>query len=769
MSLFNNKVDTYITIYESANVSTGFNSIYKTIVHPATGNKIQGFQFDKRNWTSKIEENLTGEEPVGWDPNSNNIKDKFQSGIGDAEDLLVVKINETVDSAWSPVLNHGFYYIKDKEYYLYSDESLYHRVNAYSKFTSPLHGNVGGSYITLDFIPKAGVPILARSFQWDEDISSYKIDKSIFCSSSFTQKASDEILPTKVGDEYIWNNIQQETFECVLQDDLKVIFNKEAYSEVGTCVGDLVSYTTVDLDNTELVGTTNGVDNQEFHLKWAPIASDALVQILLDDGTGGPLIEAFITTEFTDTPSDPEVIIDYDLGIIKFGTSALNNIPATGLTVRAHYTKTFCVEYEPEFASDLAKNGFESTSPITKYSPNGFVFIKEQINIPSEVQLEADLSLLSENYYGPLLMGNTFSKVFATVIDTNGNTMEGEEVFFELLQGPSSASLGSDNTSSAFTNSNGIATSLFNPPRTIDDMGGATDAITVTSGLTEMFIEGYFPPSDESSLFLFQVHAEDNILGIPKSELITFYEEFIQEQGSLDSQTLGPLVAEDISTLGDYDWIISTYADLIKWEVLFRAYNNLLTPTTYEEGDLTTGKKTVVVELDSEAVNPHTGTTSAFAPVQPSAFIISNTGTTVRFNTELPTIGSLYKSYMIVGPTKSTLRAYVINPKTGEKIYSNTIEILVDLNSVSSGAVYIETINSIPSSLLNNSNFWDSETEGLENISLSETSGLLPIGFRLKDTNTSIASALDSITFLDINPLTSPDDTIDHEFEVTIE
>jgi hypothetical protein len=260
------------------------------------------------------------------------------------------------------------------------------------------------------------------------------------------------------------------------------------------------------------------------------------------------------------------------------------------------------------------------------------------------------------------------------------------------------------------------------------------------------------------------VEKEDTILGIPKSNLLDYYTDTISGMDTNPLQLFGPLL--DINLGSGYEWILGAYAAFIKYELIYREANNLLLPTTYETGDLTSGKQTVVSTYSSSAVNPHTGAAGAYVPVQPSTYNVTLSGTTVSFDTALPIPGDLYKSYIVVGPVKATLRAYAINPVNGQRVYSQDVDILVSIKDSSIGLYNIDTINAVPSGLFTNSNFWDQLDQPLEIVTPTVT-GMSPIGWRLPSTGITIASALNSLTFLDLNKQTAPSDTISHEFTVT--
>jgi hypothetical protein len=175
---------------------------------------------------------------------------------------------------------------------------------------------------------------------------------------------------------------------------------------------------------------------------------------------------------------------------------------------------------------------------------------------------------------------------------------------------------------------------------------------------------------------------------------------------------------------------------------------------------------------------------------------------------------------MIIGSVITKIRAYVINQRTGAKIYSNTIQMKISIPETLSGAHIIEALNTLPANTINNllkkprnviddiseadiiatsgiQSFadafqdeqenaesyvqWFERTRKGDSVGLQQAQeevggslaiesvelispGEIPLGFRLKSLGISIASALDQLTFITPNsPL--PSDYFDVEYE----
>lgn len=774
MGFFVSKHDTQLAIFQSRGSSlTGFQSQYVNTAVPATGNTIHGFQFDEAFWRSDVEENNAFVVPTLWDPVIGAITDRFQVGIGDNEDLLVeqvVAIDKNGIEVWVPEVVHGFYYAGHEEFYLYSDDSLTEYPTISGLWVSNLDITIsGGNYVDLQFDPKPGIPILARTFRWNDDDGYYQIDEEAIKKIEFTPKVGSSSSITRTGDEFLWDNINTSEKEFVLDYSFsppRVVFNQQVVEQVGRFLPTTSGYNSDEIESMELIGSTVERDFQEHHTKYAPIDQTSRVQVILENGLDTQ--EYILVSQFTASGSN-EVIVDYDLGLLQFGSTDLGGRPPPAYNIRVAYFKTMALEYEPINTRDTCKEGLANLNPLTRYNADGFVFIRQKSEDVGSLVLTSELPEIAENFFGPLFIGNAFTKIIAKVLTIDGDPIEGQTVFFEILSGPDDATFGTDQTGSAVSAGNGNATILLNPPRTIQQLGGVTDEVTYSGGNSQLFLADYTPPTSSEDLFLFKVHSTDSILGIPKDDLLEFYEDFIEEQGTVSGQNKGPLITWSIGNLGDYGWISGAYADFIKWEILHRAFYDLPTPTTYEEDELRIGKKTVIAVFDPGAINPHTGSTvsGAFVPLQPDSYTITTSGTLVDFDYTLPPATGDTKSYLVIGPTNVTIRAYTINERNNEFIYSNEISILVDIPNTSNGLLNIDAINSVPSGVLGNALNWDQENLELESVNIT-SSGLLPLGWRIRSPGITIASALDSITFLDINPLNSPDDTISHEFTVVI-
>lgn len=755
-------VDTLVTIYKKATAgpTVGFRSKYKEEPHPTTGKTIDGFKFDETRWGAEENDNFSHFVPVLWDPNTLGINEHIVPGIGDQQDLAVTSAHhsyENFQDKWRPVVNHGYYYINGKEYYLFSDDGLTSYVQSAQMVMS------GGNYVQLHRNPKLGTPVLARSYRWNNEAGEYILDREIPKKIKFSgKKTTNGELITETAGQIFWENVSTAQEEFILDygtNPVTAIFNKDVTAMVGNYHATVSGMSIADLELLDTVGVATNEDNQQFHLTYSPVDRSAPVEVYLDyQGTG---IQKWDVVETLTSGVFNQVALDYDLGILKFGTPEIGGRPPYGYTIRAAYRKTVGIEYEPEKSKNSVENVSADLNPVRRFTGNGFVYLRRDSADVRRIILTAELPEISSQLYGPLFLGNSFARIKAQAFSGQGEPVEGIEIGFEIL-GIQIGGFGSDAKATAITNGNGVARTLYNPPRTIDGLGGITDVVSYNSTHSTLFLEGYTPVDDNSTLFLFQVAREDHVLGIPRSALNQYYEDYITAEGG------APDLTWSLESIGNYSWISGLLAPKIKWEIFHRAVHGLLTPVVYEEEDLRTGKKTVIAVLDPDAINPHTGTTPAIVPLQPSSFDTTPSGTYVHFNYILPQItpSSLTRAYMVVGPTKALLRAYSFNARLNAMVYSNTIEVLIDIPDTAKGLYHIDTVNAAPSGLLSNARYYDQESIDLEEVTIT-ASGLIPLGWRLRSPGITLSSALDGITFLDLNPidLFAPSQ-IAHEFKV---
>jgi hypothetical protein len=388
------------------------------------------------------------------------------------------------------------------------------------------------------------------------------------------------------------------------------------------------------------------------------------------------------------------------------------------------------------------------------------VYLSNRFEDPASIELRADLPVISdlEDIYGPLNIGNSFAGIIATVKDRRGRVLEDQTVTFYITSDPAAGSFGTINDSSmAITDQYGEAITYYHPPRSITEIGEDVTASgwsdqgsTVTLSTSRILIEG-----NAEDIFLYKVLIDDASQGIltdltnPIDEdvqLEGYYTNFFTEQGINNIPTL-PIVGEGF---------LSGPAE---WEAYNRLLVNLPWPRIFEENQ-GLGRRVIVAAHDDEAINPHTFTSGCFFPVQPIEVNKTTEGYDLVFDTteysipeplasKLPSpSGDLY-AYFVVAPTRVKLIASVYNERLNRTIYSNEIQIKLEIPAYMNGVWTVDTINQIH----------------IDEIS-PLVSGLIagqrvPLGWRLRSTNVGLAGALGGVTFLDINTSSIAEDEPD--------
>ena len=784
-------------------VIIGQRSTFAETPHPGTGKKIEGWIWDKRTWPTQNELIAQSFAPSLWDPTSSGIdQDLLQSGFGDNNDLLLLDVEDVQVSGveiWAPKINHGYFYSRDDEWFLYSDW--------YQTEYFTLANTVSGvQFLDLQYDFKPTIPIQVRQYLFD------KINGRHEVSLDFRRKV-----------EFTVSGAETPEFTVDTTFDPPRIFLDDIYNEpVGVPV--TVSGQLLDL---ELLGVSDGTADQEFPLLFSPIDGSESVEVWTwSDVTDFPGLTTQWTTisgiePFTQGDND-EVKVDYDTGKIVFGdfdgSVGAGAIPTIGNFVGIHYTKGIAALYEPEHTRDyiLSHTTDADVNPVASSTHRGFVQIAIEAADPSSITLTADLPQIN-----PFLidLGNNVGELIAVVKNKAGAFVEGIDVTFEIIP-PIVGTFGATATDViGLTNVQGEAKTIYNSPGTILGAGIATiDAVNSGSD-TIVTVEGLVDPGDLQSLFLYKVEISDEVLGIPASGVDDYYATYLTGEG-IDE---------------DPDGTAATRV----FEEAYRTRRDLPKPPSYDVSDITTGKKTIILTTKAggaDVIETKTGEfditnlpVDQLSPLFPDT--ITNVGTEtspilqmtyVGVTLEEPGEGST-RSYFAIGDSQTSIRAFVVNPRTNKKIFSNTIQMKVTIPDTVNGTFFCSDLNDLPQVVVDSllqrvkdiddiadddiaatqivSGFDSDYLEERLGITVSgvqvgeedyiswvrrtrrgDTQGLLsaqiaveylaaggdpdalgpeelelmacgeiPLGFRLKSTGISIAAILDQITFIDPN------------------
>lgn len=683
MAIFD--TDAILHVINSAkNTKVGFESVYTSTSHPGTNQVIKGWEWDKRTWSPEEELDSLSYISTQWDVSISGLSETYyQSGYGDNKDLLLLNISEMQLSGlnlWTPSIHRGYFYTYDQEHYLYGDSYL-------TEYFTVNNTISGMSYVDLTHAPNGNTPIFVRSYKFNQEKGRY-----------------DTNLNARKKVEFTTSGIEPE-FKIDSNYSPPRVWLNNTYS---TVVGQSAT-----INSLEKLGISNGEANQEFRLAYSPIDTTQDVEIWSWSNPASG-VQWTIVSGINDLTagSNYEVYVDYDHGIIQFGdydttttSGESGNIPLEGYSIGAYYTNSPSIEYEP-VNSVIYHHAYESNlNPIESSTSNGFIQIDTSILDPASVLLTSTLPQVNPYYIN---LGNNVGTLKATVRDKSNNVIDGIEVTFEIVGYKVGGLAGVNTESTAVTNSVGIATTLFHAPTTINDIGVAVSnsEISYDSGDTVISVEGLDSPESVSGVFIYKIHETDLVLGMDETDLSTYYTDYLTEED-----------------------IISGVQATESFEQTYRTSNNLLKPTTYSTGDITSlGKKTILLTTQANGtMNPKTGLedSTTFIPLLPDSF--TNIGTSLlpstelRYGLTLPGIGtSGTKGYFIVGDITTILQAYVMHPRTGSKIKSNQLELKVTIPNESNGTYYADTLNDITNGLLTKTtNVFD-----ISDLSIINTSGV---------------------------------------------
>jgi hypothetical protein len=764
MSAFTASTDIMFSI-RSATIGErliGSQSSYLNTPHVITGKTIQGWRWDELPWPKVANLDSYATAPTAWDPTTSGIAETdFQSGYGDGDDLLLVSVEERFTNdldIWAPRINHGWYYVYNEEWFLYSD--------SYQAENFALQMSGGRRWMELKYPIKPGVPVRIKRYVYDSSVQRYRTDLEFRKKVEFTVSGLDPEF-----------TISGQT----------IYLNGEWNEEVGHSI-----VLPEDIFGQEEVGISNGNANQEFATIFSPIEVTSGIEVWSYLDPEQPIEWTVIpmSADFADYGwNDAVVKVDYDTGLLKFGnsdgSSAGGKIPPAGSHIVVHYFKGIAVLYEPVNTTNLLDAPSANINPVEAASNHGFVQITTSFSGPARIVLSADLPTGPDSYL--ISLGNNTGRIRAIVYDANDIPIDGQVVTFELLAPKVGTFGGVSDTIAAQTNTGGIATAIYNSPLTILDVGQPSVDLNYSGADTLLTVSGITDPGTVSGLYTYKVWDYDTTLGIPVADLPEYYVDyFVEEQ-------------------------ISGVTATQPWEEDYRSVNTLPEPTTYTPLELSAGKKTILLtQSNPDVIDPHTGHIRGsypypYSPLYPS--LIENIGTSDMPVTRL-TFSNIYlpippasntKSYFVVGDAKTRVRAYAVNRRTGSRVYSNEATLKVTIPASVNGTYFASVLNDIPSGLMNSVSNVDTlsdgqidATSGLDNFyqdyldemlfgeiyrdwfrrtrrgdtlglttagygltthtaSSGDIPALIPLGFRLKSSGITLASMLDQVTYIDPN------------------
>jgi hypothetical protein len=753
MAIISVNVDTKLVVDNTNDQGPliGTLSNYVDNIHPGSGQKISGWQFDNRRWPAE-DSDYTSAVTGLTNPDLSQINSiNFQSGIGSNEDCVIEDLSEQLNIGfienWIPRVNHGRWFDHEKEYYLYADATR----SQYAKFADVVSGS---SFIDMVEFPKDAVPILCRTYLWDATTEQYLVYKNYNRKVYFTGTKATPTSPrlstwNNNSQQIIFGNIDTTKNEFLLlyagHTIPRIVFNKNVLTTIGHAVvsgADLLSF--------EEVGIGDGSIKLLFHTKYSPMDKTQTAEVYTYT-TDINVYQQWTTRLNTSlVHSGHECIIDTDLGTIQFGDTADSDvIPPNNAHVLIRYTYTTEALYETTDSDGIftATNKSADANPFSRTNDRGFIIINRTEITPASILLEAETTLISSNVYGPIDIGNVLIPIKATVLSKSGLPIEHIKVNFTILDTPLIGHFTNGvGGVSTFTNNLGVARSYYDTPNSIDDVsefipiaqystsGGNTILnplnIKVTSTQRDVYI--YSVWKDDPFQGIFIGSQVDLDAGLLTPELDEWYEDFFNADVITGPTGVDPTTFETEGAL-------QTGASW--WENRRRLLQHIITPTSYNRA-LRNGRKQIVATWDSTALDPHFNEVGAFVPLKPTT--ITNMGPTdndVQYNgivLTAPGTGDL-DGYLLISPTEVLLQATVVDEFLNKTIYSNVITIKLKISNALNGTVYVDDFNAIPPNtvpyVLNS----------------GDNGKILPLGFKIRRTGNTLASAIQRVTYIDIN------------------
>ncbi len=740
-----------VTTDNHSDILIGHWSKYVKEQHPGTKQNINGWQFDSRIWPSEDTDYSTI-APSIVDPDLSMIpKNNFQSGVGPADSCLVEDIIRFKPIAayedWAPEIHRGSYYQYNSPYYLYSD-------NVITEYVDSTDVISGVNFIVLRERILDGIPIHACTFKWDEAIQEnipffeYK-KKTYFTGSRPTPTSARLSTYDENTQQIIYANIDTTKSEFIVTEDVtgkpKLIFNKLVGNTIGIPV-----VSGADLASLELLGASDGTVKQLFHTKYNPIDKNLPIEIYTYLSTGS--YQAWTPRINTNlTHSGFECLVDTDLGTIQFGDQANGDqVPPGGYKIVVRYSSALEVKYEPEYCDDIiiSREKESNINPMARGNSAGFVIIKNAELLPYKIKLYTDLPQISTDVYSPLDIGNNPCPVHALVTSKTGEVIEGLKVNFKLLdEPPIGLFANATSLAASFTNIYGVATVFYIPPKSIDDIGEYIFAggYSTSGGNTTLTTQTLRVSSDLSETYLYKVWTDDPTQGVDlgdnsilatgaiTAELNAWYKNnFFTPESIYGPTGLDALTGEPSGDL---------QTGATAWENKHRIISKLLTPQSYNRL-LRNGRKQIVSTWSASALDPHFHQTGAFIPLSPTSVTkITDTVNQVTYNSitlGTPGVSSL-DAYFLISPTELKIQANVYDEVLDKIIYSNVITVKLHIPDALNGTVHITDINSLPPNIVPYI------------LNSGDNGKILPLGFKIKQSGNTFASAIQGVTYLDIN------------------
>ncbi len=659
------------------------------------------------------------------------------------ESLKVQEIKEIFSDGklrWTPVIHNGDLNIWRDPTYFFSDDSVVETLDSTSLDVS------GRSTHTLERTLRSNSPILATIFRRDLS-GEYLPWRQYFRRESFSGITSSGVeLTTKSGDTIYWSNVdtnKREFISYTREEFVSLLFNQSAVEAITS----LTTPTIIDnFNDLEYLGTSDNSDDQRYYSNVFPVSNDSSLAVYAVNTTAGTWTAYTIVNSFS---AANQVLVDYDLGILTFGSSTeLTPAPDNADALYLAYNAVPRIEYEEEGFSEVSIAKDADVSPLGQSLNKGFVTLaRAELDIAS-----IELTTTKPSYsglagsFGPVYVGADFAPLLATVYSSSGEVVPNTEVTFYFDTSPSFGGIGGSATSAQRrSGSDGKARTFYIPPASVESMGYEVTSIS-GSALSVDTDANY---SNVQDIYTYYILKDDPMTGIAGAD--TILGEIEWDASSLNGRKVIAYEwsASDINPisghLGAYvpvrptsisSGYVLTYGSALTAPDSTSYGASLYTVTITSSGLTWTADTAQVWSTDE--LNNHVVYSASLNEYRR---IISNTSDRITLSgswTDIPT-GTLtiytrsinLGGYWVISDRYITVRASAYSPKQGRTIYSNLLKLRVAIPDYMKGSYITDSLQEIP------------------------------FGWRILDDNYTEASAISGATFISINPVAGPYPIVD--------
>lgn len=447
-----------------------------------------------------------GEVPIGIP------EDYFQSGIGSGDDCKIENIFKKLvnfNREWRARLLYGTFFLQDKEFFLYPDESIVHYLD--SSENENVYSTDYVNVLQLAEDIRTGIPITASTFMRDKTTHKISVYRKFNEMYEFTSSNGSRTR-SAIG-EIMWENVDPYVMEFVVDRSgtyPKLYFASDFLEKP---VGASAITSADDLYLVEYV-SSKIPDVYEYETKLFPLDDGQDIDIWTLD-TGGTLRTWTVLNINDTTPYAAYTCkVDPETGTIFFGTACTFNL---GDVLYINYAPSVKVEYAPDWAKDYY-TGDRDINPMVRGVERGLVVLNSYgYTEPASIKLTTNAPYVpAGNYYGPLYSIGESASLVATVKDSDDNPLPGAQVHFQFSIPPYSGLIDGGTTSNKITNQNGQCFALYQAPTKGEDMMQYTTTVTdsggdklvsllnpITDDLTKVYIYGHYKFWNETDIEFF--------------------------------------------------------------------------------------------------------------------------------------------------------------------------------------------------------------------------------------------------------------------------